>query len=1005
MKKIYNCEKNYIYRTPLSPAEMKETDEGLLELCSDKKFLEKVRIASRGLYESMCLLVKEPETFSKKARRDVLTSVYKYYARATRRTTPFGLFAGVGVGSFEKEGSLADVQHTSEKHILPDAKWLYGYVEQLEREYTKKLAWKITGAAAHDGNRITLIYTNEDSADEKSIRSTRVFEIVENYATEYTPYETLVKAIRDIYIDVGDEVIDRYLMELVENHILVSVLRPTLEERKPMHYLLETCKKYGVGDVNALEDIVSGYEEYEDTDIGEGIDIYEELQEKMHHLYDSDECLQVDTILQDNGVVLGYDMKTQIEDLANFFAALSAKCSIDHRVLEQYRNRFLEKYGMDREVPVLEMMDATIGLGAPYGYTNPTDYQTVNNISSTTDEAVRKYLTMLYENAIENGKEIRLDDSGLIELLGDVEPNKTFDSFDLYFNLTEQDGTYRLEYNGSGGSPIGGSTLGRFSIHDSRIREMLTNIQDRVEREGEKSCEIQFLPADTRHGNVCRSCTGRDYVMGPWVQQDKEIRVEDIVVGVWNNRFYAKHIKTGEIIRFGSSNMFNKMLYPNVYRFLLEIHNDDAYTWFDYPWNRLFKDCNHIPALFYKDICVTRECWNLSAQQMGQPLKGLTEEKFAEVYKEYAVKHHIPTKIRLVQTDNKIQLDTSNPWGMKTLYDIFKKNPLSSLTIETSGHEEIAMGDGKHTMEIIANITKREKLMAPISIPEKEVLARETYLKTPLQQWLYFKVYCKQSREEEMITMELKEFAKKLEEERGISHFFMRYVDVRTHLRIRFGGQSENLYRAMPEILAWFNRLMAQNLVGDYSIGIYEQETERYGGTDLIPYAEQLFVADSSVVENLLLLRRMGRTKLDAFTLTVISVLKYTQEFFDTVDEQLDFLEQFHVATHLGAFKKDKNEMLKLCDIEQNWQGLRSGENAAVMPVIDMRNHAIYQYREQLEKLGYEKKKEILYSVLHLHCNRMMGIDREAEAKAMCYAEGILHAKKYQLTQAQEEIA
>lgn len=1005
MEKYYNCEKQFMYRMPLTEANPEVTEEFLLGLCSDEVFLEKVRIASPGLYESMRQLAEDVEGISAKRRKEVLTSVYKYYIRSAYRTTPFGLFSGVGVGSFEKEGDLLEVQHTTEKHILPDAKWLYGYIETLEKAYLKELDWKVTGAAVHDGNRITLLYTNEEAADEKSIRNTRVFEIVESKAKRYSSYDALVQAIRSQYLDVGDEVIERYLHELVEHHILVSSLRPSLEERQPFAYLLEACKTYGVGDVAALEEIWATMQAYVHADAGRGMEFYDTLQEKMRAVYPCEECVQVDCILQDDGTHLNYEIKTQVEEFANFLSALATKSSIDYRVIEQYRNRFLEKYGEDREVPVLELLDATVGIGAPYGYLNPWDYQSEKSIDYHTDDKVRKYLSMLYEEAVEHGGNIQLEDAGLQELLTDTKAYEAYDSFDLYFHLAQKDGDYRLYYNASGGSPIAGATLGRFSVHDDRIRNLLGDVQNHVAREGEKTCEIQFLPQDTRNGNVCRSCTHRDYVMGPWVDAQREVRIEDVVVGVWNQRFYAKNVRTGEILRFGSSNMFNKLMYPNVYRFLLEICNDGAYTWYDYPWDRLFKDFPYVPAIYYKDICVMRANWHLSKECLQLSGKKLSPESFAKAYEGYAAEHHIPSVIQLVEADNKMRLDTTTPWGQKILYDLVKKSSDQEVIIEAYEEESLIMGDGAHTMEIVTNMTKRKKLMTEIQVPERISVAREKYQKKPLEQWLYFKVYCKQSREEELITMELHPFAKKLEETYGLHHFFMRYVDTRTHLRIRFGGEPEKLYGAMPKILNWLNEMMELRLVGDYTISVYEQETERYGGEHMIPLAEQLFVADSHVVEQLLLQRRLGNSKLDAFTMTVISILRYTQEFFPTVEEQVDFLERFHTMKHQPAFKQDKERFMALCDIQQNWHSFARGDEGWMMKVMDYRTPAIRRYQKLLDGAGYQRKKEILYSVLHLHCNRMLGINREEEARAMCYAEGILHSKKYQMMQATEVIA
>lgn len=1004
MEKLYNCEKQFIFRMPLEDTVLKIDEAALLALCADEVFLEKVRVASQGLYESMRRLSEQSESMPEKKRREILTSIYKYYVRSKSRTTPFGLFSGVGVGSFCKETKSMHQIQNYRKHMLPDARWLYGYIETLEKTYRRQLDWKVTGAAYHDGNRVTLLYTNEDNADEKSIRCTRAYEIIESCGKNYASYNHLVQAVKQQYVEVGEDVIDSYLKELVENHILISSLRPTLEEKQPLLYLMESCKKYGVGDPVALEEIWNCMQTYGNMPIGEGLLVYEQLWENMHKLYHCEETIQIDTIFDGEEITLNYEQKNQIEGLANFLAALSTKCSVEHRVLEQYRNRFVEKYGIDREVSVIEMMDATAGIGAPYGYTNPGDYRTAAPIDQHFNDEIRRCIVTLYEEAVKENHEIQLWDERLLELVGE-EIQKSCDSFDLYFFLKEQEGSVRLYYNQDGGAPIGGSTLGRFSIHDERIENMLMQIQKQVNKPRESTCEIQFLPKDSRNGNVCRSRSARNYVMGPWVDQTKELRIEDVVIGVSGNRFYARHRKTGELLRFGSSNMFNKMLYPNVYRFLLEIHNDGTYTWFDYPWERIFADFGYMPAIYYKDICIVKERWNLSLQQLHLHRKKLTPEAFTMAYDAYAKKYQLPRWIRLVEADNKMLLDTSNVTAMQILYEYVKKKSEGVVTIEADDDVTVSMEGGHRCIEIVANITKRKRYQTAMEVPQKEVLEREIYLRYPMDEWLYFRVYCKSSREEELIALELEKFAKKMEKMHCIHHFFMRYIDTRTHLRIRFGGERDNLQKALPEILSWLHQMVQQQLVGDYTIAVYEQEMERYGGEALMPYAHYLFSADSSIVEYILLQKRLCRTSLDTFTMAVISILRYTQEFFDTYEDQCVFLETFHVAEHQQAFKKEKERYLEICDFEDDWRNFRNGEEGWLMTVIDMRSPVVKQYKEQLDMLDQQRKREIIYSVIHLHCNRLIGTNRDTEAKAMCYAEDILHAKKYALLHDEEGIA
>ena len=60
--------------------------------------------------------------------------------------------------------------------------------------------------------------------------------------------------------------------------------------------------------------------------------------------------------------------------------------------MQPYRNRFIEKYGIDPEVPILEMLDSNIGIGAPTPYIKPqNDFYEEYNIKDNYRENLKSY--------------------------------------------------------------------------------------------------------------------------------------------------------------------------------------------------------------------------------------------------------------------------------------------------------------------------------------------------------------------------------------------------------------------------------------------------------------------------------------------------------------------------------------------------------------------------------------------------------------------------------------
>lgn len=85
----------------------------------------------------------------------------------------------------------------------------------------------------------------------------------------------------------------------------------------------------------------------------------------MKLLYSCSSYLQVDTVIENAEFEIKSTVANKINRLASFFVYISNDKNESHTYLDEYRNKFIEKYGVDREVPLLEMLDSNIGIGAP----------------------------------------------------------------------------------------------------------------------------------------------------------------------------------------------------------------------------------------------------------------------------------------------------------------------------------------------------------------------------------------------------------------------------------------------------------------------------------------------------------------------------------------------------------------------------------------------------------------------------------------------------------------
>lgn len=1006
-KKLYRTNRDFMFRIPTSSYYTADvTEEELLKLCKDNAFREKLLIASPSLLQMIDTYFDEPDKLSTKKVKEMFCSIEKYFRRSIERTTPFGLFAGVGAGRFGEITGFKSERQVFQKYVHPDAGWLWGYIAELEQTYYAQMNFKWNSVCINDGNRELLLYTTTQDIEEISVRRTKVLEIVQEMCKEYTSYADIVSRVQENYPDVDNQIITDYVFDLINKQLLISDLRPAISDGEPLNWLIMKCAEISEEVADALRKLKSMCEAYEKTAIGEGIAAYHAIINLMKELHKSEYYLQVDTNIYDTEVTLDNDVKDRIEQLAEALVMMSAKSQNQKEALNRYRDKFIEKYGLNRLVPLVEMLDSSIGIGAPVGYLNPANDFFENQGNSTEiDKEVRNYFLKEYEHAIKYNTSIKINMEELgkyLNLPDDLEP---LTSFELYIRAKNEKGKIKLFMSENGGAPCAGKTFGRFALKNQEFSNILSavNEQEKVLRGNTKTCEISFLPARLRSGNVMRCPSGRDMILSAYTGEDhtkEHLQLENILIGVENSRFYAVDARTNDRIIFGINNMYNLLLQPNIFRFLLEISNEGEINGFDLPWKYVYQYFKHIPRIELGDIVLAEEQWFVSSTELGLGDKKVDYEGFLKAFEQYKKENNLPEEVYLVEEDNRIALSLTNKISLQILFDEIKKKKGSSVLLERKeSGEHIYYGDAKFATEIVVPVFRTIVSPTYNVVAGSKVLERNAHIALPYDNWLYFKLYCKNERETELIALELKPFAERLKAEKGIEHFFMRYIDVKPHIRLRFFGTPQMLYEATNDIMKWISELEQKNIIGDMSINQYEREIERYGGSGLISYAEALFRADSVVVETILHKIRMKQTELDVEEATILSILKYLELFYDDFAQRLDFCTTYyHINQYLSEFRAKKEKCLALFDIENGWSRfMELPEGRELLQLFDTRKQIIEAYKVHIENENNTQafKDDIVASVLHLHCNRMLGTDRECERKIMSFVESLLYAKKH----------
>lgn len=164
----------------------------------------------------------------------------KYLKRMSTRPTPYGLFAGVGIGVFRQSSDLQRTQWV-ETHLRPDMSWLIEIIEELEtsKTHSRKLAFFTNQLAIRKAGRVWLdlcdgsnIQTNNSLRATAPVlhvlelcttRSYRFDELSENLCSEFKVEKPVAEAVCDC---------------LIANKFLLSSLRFAQDNPDPLAYVI-----------------------------------------------------------------------------------------------------------------------------------------------------------------------------------------------------------------------------------------------------------------------------------------------------------------------------------------------------------------------------------------------------------------------------------------------------------------------------------------------------------------------------------------------------------------------------------------------------------------------------------------------------------------------------------------------------------------------------------------------------------------------------------------------
>ena len=886
----------------------------------------------------------------------------KYLIRMTSRATPFGLFSGTNLLFFDEDNNSCisySNQNVSDKvKISLDEPWIDRIKEQIvnKDEYLLNTKIGVNNSIYYFRNGYyDLLSSIEITYDYYSPKKIKMNELLE-YIIQVTKRPKKVKNLLKLVVTKSS------ISDMASfNQTFLKFIRRLLNKN------IISIVDFNLGDYSDLDNIM---------------DIYNELKLDVNvtnilRLYNAQKSL-----VNSTGINVTYqygkDMSTfiskkslkQCEKLLDFLSKYIYLMPNGMKFI-QYKNKFIEKYGYHRDVPFLELISMNFGLGLPNfkedkfdknTYTYEELYRVITNEILKGEEIDLKKIFASFNANIINDEKILSVELGLIG----TEQSLENEEFPIW--LAPIFGTAQS-----------GNTRGRFINNDDvNINQISEEIEILKEHYNNSNYKLVLLSEAPVHKSLLNLESKYNYNLPKiklgYTIDSSDIDINDLYVGVdTNNNWY---VKDGEekYLKFVSFNNINTSMLSLVQKMLLELTTDITPIHLLGLINAIVSQFDYSPRVKFENIIVFPNQWRIKLKD----LKKNTFDDFSNfILEKFSHKSHI----YLTQNDNRLLINLKNKTHLLIVYKQLKiKSYIYLSEVEDSILEALSENEIRYVYEAIIPFTKFSTKKEKGDLQLRKI-NRETILKNnnyrfshPLGEWVYIRLYITINYDEfikKYYSMIYSVFKEKYEVKRC---FYIRYMDEFPHIRLRIKFESQILNDEYSEITEILNFIISKNDISKFTIDSFEREIERYGNIHTIDYFESVSTIDSKIAFEVLKLSNSKNIILH----TIISILIWTRSM------QIDYID-FENYKHKEFSKKFREEKERIIKFSEN---VFTNE---LICDLQLRNEITKDY---LKKCN-EKKHQIFRSLIHMHINRVLGMNQDFENYILFVVNKMLEFLKY----------
>ncbi len=874
----YSFHPGFVLRSPRLPITVDITGKQIDNAMHDAAFLESIYLASTVLYDK-CIKFKNGQLTDEKEIDKLKKSILKYYMRSISRCTPFGLFAGCGMGRWTGEEDKIILNNTIKRHTRFDMQYLCSLSQYLAAQpgIKEHLRYYTNSSIYQIGNEIRYV-------EYKYVNGDRIYQI--SAVASYSYLDKLLSVSKngilldELYTffsgeDLTAEEISGFVNELLESQLLVSELEPAITGEEFIYQLLTVLRRIATIADNAyvqkviiiLETVDNKLQHIDATSVN-NVEAYREITQLISDLgvaFEESKLFQADMVRSIKKGGLPATIQKELFEVLDILNKLSS-INKGNPDLESFAQRFYERYE-EREMPILEVLDTETGIGYPESVANVqvplvSDLHLnagIHDIQKLHWGPVEQFLMRKVSESYQTGATvIEITDKDL-----DFVNKDTWDdlpaSMHLVFRMLD---TEKMQlYIESCGGVSGIGILSRFAHADTDIKKLIDEVvtSEETKNPGVIFAEVIHLP-ESRTGNVLLHPAFRKFEI-PFLTKsslpdEQQLALQDIMVSVKNGMILLRHKKTGKCIapRLSNAHNYHIKALPG-YQFLCDLQLQKQRGVLDFSWGSIRYIVKTLPRVQYKNIILSAASWQLTASDFKHLLhiKGDAEKRI--LLNEFIVRWKLPKMVVLADGDNELLIDFSNDLLISLFLKIVSnRNSIELREFFYPGKNTVTDHEGKlYASQAVAVLLKNVPAYPAVYQQKSRLEHNSSGSFSAAPEWLYYKIYCGVKSADKILTDAIKPIVDTLTGKNLLDRFFfIRFTDPLFHIRLRICLKDNTEQAAVAKLIdEYMQTFRRSGHIWKVQTDTYNRELERYGYST-IGHAETIFHYDSISVLKML---------------------------------------------------------------------------------------------------------------------------------------------------------